>query len=402
MHDVGQAQARMENIVYGYVGLDTLALLGEEPYLDQLTLVVSANTLDEAHVRSVAEAVKTWLEAQGHPVHRMDVPKPGQHPHADLMGMLLLSKAAFGLFALVLSGILVVNLLTALLASQVRQIGVMKAVGGTRWPIARIYLAQALLLGVAAWVVAVPLGMWGSRVLCRYLAVFLNFDIASFAVPAWVYLLEALVGLLVPLLAAAYPVARGTRISVREALADYGVAEGGFGTTAFDRALASVAGTTRPLLLSLRNAFRRRARLALTLATLSVGGVFFMSALNVRASLVRTIDRLFDSVKYDLTVGLSGLQPLETLERAVRRTPGVLRAEGWVATEATLAPADGAPPASEATPGPHAAEQAPGTARPLSPRIASRSSRCRRDRTSWRPTCSRGGACGRATRTRSS
>ena len=227
----------------------------------------------------------------------MDVPKPGQHPHADLMGTLLLAQVAFGLFALVLSGILVVNLLTALLASQVRQIGVMKAVGGTRWQIARIYLAQALLLGAAAWVVAVPLGIWGSRVLCRYLAVFLNFDVASFAVPAWVYLLEALVGLLVPLLAAAYPVARGTRIPVREALDDYGVAQDAFGTTAFDRALASLSGTARPLLLSLRNAFRRRARLALTLVTLSAAGVFFMSALNVRASLVRTIDRLFDSVE---------------------------------------------------------------------------------------------------------
>jgi hypothetical protein len=82
VHDVGQAQARMENIVYGYVGLGTLALLVEEPYLDQLTLVVSGNTLDEAHVRTVAEAVKTWLEGEGHPVQRMDVPKPGQHPHA--------------------------------------------------------------------------------------------------------------------------------------------------------------------------------------------------------------------------------------------------------------------------------------------------------------------------------
>ena len=260
----------------------------------------------------------------------------------------------------------------------------MKAVGGTRWPIARIYLAQALLLGVAAWAVAVPLGIWGSRVLCRYLAVFLNFDITSFAVPAWVYLLEALVGLLVPLLAAAYPVARGTRISVREALADYGVAEGAFGTTAFDRALASVAGPTRPLLLSLRNAFRRRARLSLTLATLSVGGVFFMSALNVRASLVRTIDRLFDSVKYDLTVGLSSLQPLETLERAVRRTPGVRRAEGWIATEATLAGADAPCPRARRLRKRTPRHRLPGTARSPSPRIASRSSPCRRDRTSWR------------------
>jgi len=360
VHDVGQAQARMENVVYGYVTVDTLALLGEEPYLDQLTLVVADNRLDEAHVRSVADSVRTWLESEGHPVERVDVPMPGRHPHADLMGVLLLAMAAFGLFALALSGILVVNLLTALLAAQVRQIGVMKAVGGTRWPIARVYLAQALLLGVAATVVALPVGIWGSRMLSRYLAVFLNFDIASFAVPAWVYLLEALAGLLVPLLAAWYPVARGTRIPVREALADFGVADSVFGTTAFDRALVSVAGTTRPLLLALRNTFRRRARLALTITTLSAGGLFFLSALNVRASLVRTIDRLFDSVRYDLTVGIGSLQPLETLERAVRKTPGVLRAEGWVATEATLAPIDGSPAAGDSAPKPHSVGQATG------------------------------------------
>jgi len=364
VHDVGQAQARMENIVYGYVTVETLALLGEEPYLDEVTLVVATSPFDEAHVRGVAESVKTWLEGAGHPVQRMDVPKPGQHPHADLMGMLLLSKVAFGLFALVLSGILVVNLLTALLASQVRQIGVMKAVGGTRWPIARIYLAQALLLGVAASVLAIPAGIWGGRVLCRYLAVFLNFDIASFSVPWWVYLLEAFVGLLAPLLAAAYPVARGTRVSVREALADYGVAQSSFGATAFDRVLSTIGGAQRPLLLSLRNAVRRRARLILTLATLSVGGLFFMSALNVRASLVHTLDRLFDSMRYDLTVSLGALQPLETIERAIRNTPGVLRAEGWVVTEATLAPSENAPAASEAPAPPHAAGPASGHASP--------------------------------------
>ncbi|MEP7271090.1 MAG: hypothetical protein ABI882_06275, partial [Acidobacteriota bacterium] len=34
--DVGQAQARMENVVYGYITQDTLAQLGEVPSLDQL------------------------------------------------------------------------------------------------------------------------------------------------------------------------------------------------------------------------------------------------------------------------------------------------------------------------------------------------------------------------------
>ena len=46
VHDVGQAQARMENVVYGYVTLETLALLGEEPYLDQLKILVSGDRFD--------------------------------------------------------------------------------------------------------------------------------------------------------------------------------------------------------------------------------------------------------------------------------------------------------------------------------------------------------------------
>ncbi len=72
---------------------------------------------------------------------------------------MLLAMASFGAFILLLSGILVVNLLTALMASQVRQIGVMKAVGGSRAQIARIYFSQALFLGVAAILVGLPAGL---------------------------------------------------------------------------------------------------------------------------------------------------------------------------------------------------------------------------------------------------
>ena len=141
--------------------LATLSELGEEPYFDQLKLLVAGDRMDEAHVRGVAESVRRFVEGRGGRVRRVDVPKPGQHPHADLMGLLLLLMAAFGFFALALSGVLVVNLLTALLASQVRQIGVMKAVGGSDARIAGLYLAQALLLpGPAAdlFLLARPLG----------------------------------------------------------------------------------------------------------------------------------------------------------------------------------------------------------------------------------------------------
>ncbi|MBK5254972.1 MAG: ABC transporter permease [Vicinamibacteria bacterium] len=341
VHDVGQAQARMENVVYGYITLQTLASLGEEPFLDQLKILVSGDRFDPVHIAEVAADVRKLLENRGRPVRRVDVPDPGKHPHADLMGMLLLAISSFGLLVLGLSGVLVVNLLTALMASQVRQIGMMKAIGGTRSQIAQIYFGQALLLGVAAVAIALPVGILGGRALCLYLSGFLNFDMTSFAVPVWVYLLVALVGLVTPLLAASYPVLKGSGISVWEALSDFGVADRGFGSGVLDRALAGVGGVARPLLLAIRNSFRRRTRLVLTLLTLSVGGLFFMSALNIRTSMINTLDHLFASRRFDLSVSLGTMAPLESIERAVAKTPGAVRSEGWIATEGFVVSAAG-------------------------------------------------------------
>jgi putative ABC transport system permease protein len=341
VHDVGQPQARMENSVYGYITLDTLARLGEQPYLDQLNLVVAENRLDEQHIRDVAQDVKKLVESRGHSVHSVDIPRPGKHPHADLMGLLLVTMSSFGFFVLILSGILVVNLLLGVMASQVRQIGVMKAIGGTRWQVARIYLSQALLLGIAALAMALPLGILGSRMLCRSLAVLLNFDITSFAAPLWVYLWAVTVGLVVPLLAAAYPVWKGSAISVREALADFGVSRNTFGSSVFDRMLAGVGGRSRPLLLAIRNSFRRRTRLVLTLITLAAGGIFFMSGINIRASMIKTIDHWLGSEKYDLNVAFEGSYPSEQIERAIKNTPGVVRSESWFIAAGLLAPHPG-------------------------------------------------------------
>lgn len=336
VHDVGQAQARMENIVYGYINLATLVQLGEAPRLDQLNILVAQNRFDEDHIKSVVKDVENTIQSQGHQVLRTTVPRPGKHPHSDLTGILLLAMSSFGLFVLVLSGIIVVNLLTAMMASQVRQIGVMKAIGGTRGQIARIYFSQALFLGLAAVIISIPLGIIGSRALCRYMAYFLNFDINSFAVPLWVYALVALVGIAAPLLAAALPVLRGTGVPVRVALSSFGLSQATFGASAFDRALTRIGGTFSLIVLALRNSFRRRVRLALTLLMFTAGGLFFMLALNVRASMINTLDHMFGARRFDLSVAFANLYDFEKIQRAVSNTPGIKRAEGWFITEGSL------------------------------------------------------------------
>ena len=336
VHDVGQAQARMENAVYGYITLATLEQLGQKSVLDLLYIQVATNKYDETHIRQVAGRIKQRLETRGHLVNAVDVPVPGKHPHADLMRTLLLAMFSFGLLLLALSGVLTLNFIAALMAAQVRQIGIMKAVGGTRGRLASIYLLQSLLLGCVAILIGAPLGIWGSHVLCRYMAMFLNFDITTFAIPSWVFVLAAAVGVAVPLAASAIPVWRGTAVPVRVALANTGTPQHHFGRGAIDRILAGVGSGMRPMILSVRNSFRRRTRLVLTCVTLTCAGVFFMTALNLRTSMIRTFDRLFAAQRYELTVRFGDMYPVPQINRAIRSVPAVVTSENWIVTDGVI------------------------------------------------------------------
>jgi ABC-type antimicrobial peptide transport system permease subunit len=174
----------------------------------------------------------------------------------------------------------------------------MKAIGGTRNQIAGIYLAQAALFGVAAIALALPAGVALGRMLSAQFAILLNFDLLSLSAPPWVYLLVGVVGLLVPLASAAYPVATGTAITVREAVAAAGLEPSTFGARRLDRVLCGLNSAGRPWLLGVRNSLRRRARTALTLTTLTIAGAFFISALSVRTSMIAMLDRMFGEGSY--------------------------------------------------------------------------------------------------------
>jgi putative ABC transport system permease protein len=91
---------------------------------------------------------------------------------------------------------------------------------------------------------------------------------------------------------------------VREALSDYGLKEQP-PKGILDRIIESVPGTSRPLLLSLRNTFRRKGRLALMLATLTLGGAIFIAVLSVRDSFLVTLDQAYQFWGYDVEVELN-------------------------------------------------------------------------------------------------
>ncbi len=336
--DVGLAPGWMEHIVYAFVTQATLRQLGAPASLNELQILVKNRSMNREAVRRVAADVKSLVESTGRAVSDVAVPEPGRHVHAAQIGSLLFTQGAFGVLALLLSGILVVNLISAMLAGQLREIGIMKAIGARPAQIAAMYLAVALVLGLVASAIAIPIAAVIGRWYAQFTADLLNFDISGFAIPSSVILLQLGVGALLPVVAATIPVVKGSRIGVNDALRDLGIS---FTAGTSGAWLSKTGSIARPLLLSLRNAFRRRQRMALTLVTLSTGGAVYLGAVNLRAAIVASVDMLFAVQPFDMSVRLAEPHAPDSVEAVVRGVAGVARAEAWAGARAILRRNDG-------------------------------------------------------------
>jgi putative ABC transport system permease protein len=92
----------------------------------------------------------------------------------------------------------------------------------------------------------------------------------------------------------------------------------------------------RPLLISLRNTFRRKGRLALTLFTLTMAGAIFVAVFNVRVSLHDYIGQIGNYFLADVTLDFNRLYRLNEVELAASRVPGVVSVEGWAYASAEV------------------------------------------------------------------
>ncbi|MBA4864301.1 FtsX-like permease family protein [Streptomyces sp. PSKA54] len=319
VHDPSLAPAQQERMGYAYITPQTLVRLGGSATLDELKIRVDGDS--RAEIQEVADDLGTWLPSQGRQVHEIQIPPPGKHPHASQMQAVLLVLLIFAGLGLVLSAILVATVIGGMLTQQIRQIGVMKAVGARTSQIAGMYALQVLAIGAAATIISVPLGIMGGRGFADAVSELLNLDLASKAVPAWVFAVQFASGLLVPLLVAAAPIRRAARITVREAISDYGVRP--------ESLSARLKGLNLTLLMALRNAFRRPGRLVLTLGLMSAGGALFIGGLNVAAAWERNVDDGFATRHYDLEARLSDPERVEPLADQLRATPGVRSVETW-------------------------------------------------------------------------
>jgi putative ABC transport system permease protein len=249
---------------------------------------------------------------------------------------------ALGILVLFLSSSLIANTLSSLLNQHLRHIGVMKLVGARRNQVVQMYILLIVGFSLLALGLAVPLGGQGAYGLAQFIADKLNFHLMGYRIVQFALLIQIIIGLAVPILVGLIPVVRGSRISVQRALSSDTAGEGKRKTTTrrfslYDwidhlfREKTSRRGIhfPRPLLISLRNTFRHKGRLALTLFTLTMGGAIFIAVFNARVTLHDYIDRISDYFLADVSLDFDRAYRMNDIRSEAMQVPGVLHVEGW-------------------------------------------------------------------------
>jgi putative ABC transport system permease protein len=343
VHDLNAPPPRFANFGSAYVSMETLEWLSFPKTYSEMRIIVKENTNDRAYIQSVVDKIKERIEDSPPEANRRYFgnniqQNPGKHFADEQIQTMLLILVALGALSLFLSAFLVINTISAVMQQQMKQIGIMKSIGGRGRQIGALYLGMVVIFGALSLLIAVPVGALGARAMTGYIAGLLNFEILTQGTPTDVLLLEIAVGLLVPLLAALVPIFSGTRMTVREAISSTGLGESSLKVSKLEglsrqpsnlQTFKLATLLPRPLLISLRNTFRKKGRLALTLGTLILATAIFVSVFSVRDSLTGTLQDSLRYWSYDIEVTLAQPQSEERALNEVQQVPGVFYAEAW-------------------------------------------------------------------------
>jgi len=306
-----------------------------EGFFGQLLVRVTPYSQEKA--KEIAGEIRSELSNLGYGVIVNLFQEPDEHWGRMFVEGINLVLQIMAVVSLFMSVVLVLNTFTALITQQTNQIGVIKAIGGKRHRIIRMYLISVMIYAGSALLLALPSSAVFAFFISRWFLNLFNIDYEVFQVSTSAIVIQALSAIVVPLLAVLWPVLKGTAITVREAISSYGLG-GDFNQNFIDRFIEKVGSLFLPTIYaaSLGNLFRRKGRLILTLTALVTAGIMFLVVMSLISSTSLTLDNEMARQRYDVRIGFTEGQDIDEVLRLTNQLSNVQSSEMWYSRNATL------------------------------------------------------------------
>lgn len=212
----------------------------------------------------------------------------------------------------------------------------MKAIGASSGQIRGIYYRGISLLALFGLLLSVPAALYVSKLYVDMISPSINIDIKSYSVPVWVLLVQMAVGLGIPLLAAAIPIIRASRMTIRQTLIEYGGEEHDYGTSWAERKLTNFKFLSYPVRLGIRNTFRRKGRFMLTTSVAALAVAMLIATFNVVGTLDKVVVDERTSKNWDLEVRFEETYPSVAIDKLLKSIAGITDTELFVQADAFI------------------------------------------------------------------
>lgn len=306
------------------------------------TIFIGIGEFDQAKAEAVDEAIRNRLDKLGIDSRGAEQPlgnritPPDRTPVSSLLDALFAIMGLVGGVIVVLGLFLVFNSVSAIVAGQIDQIGVMKAIGARSGQILRGYMLLIVGYGILSTLIAVPLGAVAANQLKNFFLDFTNTTNPGFQIDPIAVAIQICVAFLAPLLAALFPIFKGVGITVREAIGSYGLS-GSSGL--IERLVASAKKVPFSALLMIGNVFRNKQRVLLIQLTLVGSGIIFIAVTGASDATRFTFDEELRSIHtYQAGIRFENAERPERFEPIVLAEPGITSVESWNTGAATLRP----------------------------------------------------------------
>lgn len=315
VHAPGLSPASMEKYSYGFLTLNSLHQLGYSGWYDEIHIVSYDNRFDREELRTMATDIKKELAICGYEVEQVDVPVPGRHPHGDQLRSFIFMLQAFTVIAFFSACIIIINLLNSIMSTQSKQIAIMKATGAKTKDITIPYFLYVFLISIVASIISIPMAKLSGNEYSNFAANTLNFNIQDYSNPAWIYIIQIVTGICIPLAASYYPIHKYCKITVREGLAgQVDKTKGNKERKPVFSGLVRIVNTK--IKIPVNNISRKSGRTIFAIMALAAGGLIFMTAQNIVASIEKTVDASMDTFHYSYDIALSGQYSFDGLQTA--------------------------------------------------------------------------------------
>ncbi|MCB0165877.1 MAG: ABC transporter permease, partial [Anaerolineae bacterium] len=314
-------------------------LIGEP---NRSLILAAIPNYSEARIQAAADLMQHDLEKQDIEVKpAMSAPggfktrttRPDQFTNQDALDSIFFILSTMAVAMLILGLFLVYNTINAIIAYQVSQIGMMKAIGARIHQILWIYFILVLVYAVLALLIAVPLGALAAHGLRTIMVKRVGMIPGPFAISQTAVVAQIAIALLSPLLVSLVPIVGGARVTVREAISTYGV---GRASGLLDRLLIKLQFIPRLVTLTISNTFSNKKRVLFTQFSLVGAGAVFMMVMNTRTTLTYTFDDALLSIyRANVMLELKDEARISVIERIATSQPEVEAVEVWGTAKGT-------------------------------------------------------------------